>query len=179
VIELNHRVIGPESALDLFPGDHIARTFQEHGEDLKGLVLEPDPQTVFAQFPGSKVKFKDPEARDASSPAFTHPKSTLTHTVRLGYHFPEVESKCVNAVGILKESSSEEVPLRLNPSDVARSINQHLMIGSVRPDMLEEAIQQIVAGASEETDSAQLALLKVLMRRYAARYLAGVPREQI
>jgi hypothetical protein len=50
VVELDYRVVGPELVADLLAQDYLARTFQQHPEDLERLVLKSDPDARFAQF---------------------------------------------------------------------------------------------------------------------------------
>jgi len=40
VIEVDERIGGPEAPLQFLPGDDLAAVLEEHGENLKGLLLE-------------------------------------------------------------------------------------------------------------------------------------------
>ena len=50
--------IGPQSALDLFARDELARLFQEQTEQVDGLSAEPDRLPSSCEAPSPIVKFK-------------------------------------------------------------------------------------------------------------------------
>jgi hypothetical protein len=50
IFELNHRVIGPESLLNLLPSNYFAPALEQHGKNLERLLGQPDPHSVLAQF---------------------------------------------------------------------------------------------------------------------------------
>jgi hypothetical protein len=56
--ELDYGVGGPKLIADFFARDHLARTLQQHPEYLKGLILKPDPDAVFAQLGCSEIELK-------------------------------------------------------------------------------------------------------------------------
>ena len=62
MVEIDEGVGRPELLLQLLPGDHIAGTLQQHGQNLEGLLLEFDPQPVPAQLAGVQVGLKGAEA---------------------------------------------------------------------------------------------------------------------
>src|ERR1700724_772 len=62
MIEVAKGVTRPETIPQVFPGDEVSRFFQEHREDLKGLLGELETQTVFAQFAGSQIRFEHTKA---------------------------------------------------------------------------------------------------------------------
>jgi hypothetical protein len=61
VVEIHERIRGPECFLQFLPTDDLAGMFQEHGQDLKGLLLKPDSQAVLAQFACTKIQLEHPE----------------------------------------------------------------------------------------------------------------------
>lgn len=48
--------------MQIFPGDDFPGMLKEHGQDLKGLILEANLETVSAKFASAKVYFKDSKA---------------------------------------------------------------------------------------------------------------------
>jgi hypothetical protein len=58
VVELDYGVVGPELVADLLAQNYLAGAFKEHPEDLKGLVLKPDADTVFAQLSRTDIQLK-------------------------------------------------------------------------------------------------------------------------
>ena len=58
VIEVYDRV-WPELATQFFPGQQLTRPLEQHGQQLKGLLLQPDTFAAFCQFAGSDVGFKN------------------------------------------------------------------------------------------------------------------------
>ena len=42
MIEIDKRVGGPKPLMKLFPGYQLARVFEQHGQDLKGLIVKLD-----------------------------------------------------------------------------------------------------------------------------------------
>ena len=48
MLEIDDGTIGPESFMELLLCDNLAGLFQEHDQDLKGLVLQLDLQAVLA-----------------------------------------------------------------------------------------------------------------------------------
>src|SRR2546426_8955912 len=57
-VEVHKRVGRPELVLEFFPGDHLPRTFQQHGEDLESLISELDLQALLTQLPGLRVDMR-------------------------------------------------------------------------------------------------------------------------
>jgi tRNA pseudouridine-54 N-methylase len=62
VIEVHERVGGPELLLQLLARHHIARALQQRGQDLKGLLLQPNPLAIFAQISGAKIDLEQCKA---------------------------------------------------------------------------------------------------------------------
>jgi hypothetical protein len=48
VIEVNECIRRPKPSLHFFPGHHLSRPLQQHGQYLERLVLELDPKAAFA-----------------------------------------------------------------------------------------------------------------------------------
>jgi hypothetical protein len=63
VVEVYESVLRPESFPQVFPRNHFARLFEQHGENLKWLILEPDSATVLEKFSGAEIDFEWSEAR--------------------------------------------------------------------------------------------------------------------
>jgi hypothetical protein len=68
VVKVHKGALGPESLLQLLPGDHFAGALEQHGQDLQRLAAQPELYPVLAQLLGPKVKFKGPEALDMCRP---------------------------------------------------------------------------------------------------------------
>src|SRR6516162_8573945 len=49
VIEINEGIGRPQLGMQFFTGDHLAGTFDQYGQDLKGLSRKPQPHPVFTQ----------------------------------------------------------------------------------------------------------------------------------
>ncbi len=62
MVEIHKRIGGPELLAQLFAPHHLARVFQQCGEDLKRLVLELKLNPVFTEFGRPKINFEDAEA---------------------------------------------------------------------------------------------------------------------
>ena len=60
VVELHHRVVGPELLLDLFARHQFARTLHQHQQNLEGLFLKTNLLLAFTEFSGLEVAFKRP-----------------------------------------------------------------------------------------------------------------------
>src|SRR5215813_8824923 len=50
LVKVNKRVASPQLLLQLFAGDHLACTFKQRGEDLKGFILNVDQDTPMVKF---------------------------------------------------------------------------------------------------------------------------------
>src|SRR6185295_16800772 len=61
-VEVDEGIAGPEGLADLLPCHDLARTFQEEGEDLKGLLLQPDLQPFPVQLPRARIELEVAEA---------------------------------------------------------------------------------------------------------------------
>lgn len=61
VFEIDEGILRPELLPDLFAGHQFAWTFQQHGQDLEGLTVQLNLQSLLAQFSSAKVNFKDTE----------------------------------------------------------------------------------------------------------------------
>jgi len=64
VLEIDERVLGPETLLELLTGDNQAGVFQKDGEDLEGAILELKSDAGFAQLAREQVRFVGTEADD-------------------------------------------------------------------------------------------------------------------
>src|SRR5882762_7056569 len=58
MIKINKRIAQPEPIPQLLARNHIARLFQENGENLERLLGHLESQAVLANFAGSQVNFK-------------------------------------------------------------------------------------------------------------------------
>ena len=54
--------------MQLITGDHLAPTLQEHGQDLKRLLLKLDPDATLAQLACFEIGFKDSKANQGLPP---------------------------------------------------------------------------------------------------------------
>jgi hypothetical protein len=63
VLKINERV-GP-SFLQLLPGDDLAGTLQQYGQDLEWLAAQPELDPTLTKFSCAKINFKHPEANGA------------------------------------------------------------------------------------------------------------------
>jgi hypothetical protein len=72
VVEIHKCVSRPEPAVQLFPGNDFTGTFEEHGQDLEGLLLESHLNTIPAELTGTEIHFEDAEADNAVSPIAKH-----------------------------------------------------------------------------------------------------------
>src|ERR1051325_8775065 len=54
VIEVDDR-LAPNFLAQFLPGDQLCRFFQQHRQDLKRLLLQPDAQAALLQLAGSKI----------------------------------------------------------------------------------------------------------------------------
>ena len=61
VVEVDEGVGSPQSVTKLFAGDRLTRPFEQHHQNLKGLLLKSQPHAVLPQFPGSKINLEDAE----------------------------------------------------------------------------------------------------------------------
>src|SRR5258708_36227251 len=61
VIKINERVVRPELLAEFIACDHVAGTFQQHGQNLKRLILQPDSSAVLEEFSCAEIDFKRPE----------------------------------------------------------------------------------------------------------------------
>jgi hypothetical protein len=62
VIEINECVVRPELLPEFIARDHAAGMFEKHCQNLKRLVLQPDPPAVLEEFTRAEINFKRPEA---------------------------------------------------------------------------------------------------------------------
>jgi len=52
MLEIDKGVARPEPAMQLLPTDQVSRLFQQNGQDLKRLALQPDFRAVAVKLPG-------------------------------------------------------------------------------------------------------------------------------
>ena len=65
VIEVHESIGRPKSFAQLVPGNHVAGMFQQHRQDLKGLLREPDFQSVLMHFTGLQIDLESAETENA------------------------------------------------------------------------------------------------------------------
>jgi hypothetical protein len=61
VVEINESVRGPKLFLEFLTSYDIAGVLKQQGQDLEGLFLKANSQTVLTQFAGPKIKLENPE----------------------------------------------------------------------------------------------------------------------
>src|SRR5207237_1950265 len=61
VVDVDEGVCSPQSVTKLFAGNRLTRPFEQHHQNLKGLLLKSQPHAVLPQFPGSKINLEDAE----------------------------------------------------------------------------------------------------------------------
>src|SRR5215467_7679728 len=66
MLEINESVRRPEALVHLVAGDNFPGLLQQQGKNGKRLALQADAHAMLPQFPGSKVKLKDAEAKNAT-----------------------------------------------------------------------------------------------------------------
>jgi hypothetical protein len=62
MIEIHESIGRPQASPKVFPGDDFTGTLEEHGQDLKGLLLEANLETVSAKLASAKVYLKGSKA---------------------------------------------------------------------------------------------------------------------
>jgi hypothetical protein len=71
--------VSEEPLADLLPSHQVTWVFQQSGQNLKGLRLQLDLDSVLVQFAGTKVDLKDTETEDAAGSGGNHSDTpTLT-----------------------------------------------------------------------------------------------------
>jgi hypothetical protein len=65
VLELHHRIVGPEHLAQLFARYHLARLVQQHRQDAERLLMQLQLDPVFAQLGSRDVEFERAETDDA------------------------------------------------------------------------------------------------------------------
>jgi len=65
-LEINKRILVPQSRAQLFPAYHFARVFQQLEEYLAGLLLKFQFHPLLAKLRGSQIKLKYAEAIDGT-----------------------------------------------------------------------------------------------------------------
>jgi hypothetical protein len=63
LVEIDECAIGPQALSDLFPGNYFSRLLEQHGKDLKRLVLQMDSEVPFIQFTTGKVNVEKAETK--------------------------------------------------------------------------------------------------------------------
>src|SRR5262249_1596641 len=63
VFKIYERARRPQFLLNLFSGDQLAGTSNQHGENFKGLIVQFQPNTMLAQFSGGHIRYEGPEAQ--------------------------------------------------------------------------------------------------------------------
>jgi hypothetical protein len=67
VIKIDESIGRPEPAAQLFASNDFSGLFKKLGEDLEGLLLQPDFQTLTPQLAGAQVKFEYAKAASSLS----------------------------------------------------------------------------------------------------------------
>jgi len=62
VIEVHDR-LRPKSVAQFLPGHQFSRLFQQLGQQLEGLFLQPDSFAKLREFTGSKIGFENPKLK--------------------------------------------------------------------------------------------------------------------
>jgi hypothetical protein len=63
IVKVDERVVRPQLVPQFITADHVSRTLQEQGEDLKGLGLKSDLPPVLEELAGPQIDHEVPEAR--------------------------------------------------------------------------------------------------------------------
>src|SRR6266849_888652 len=69
VIEINERVVRPEHLAEFIARDHVSGMFQQHRQNLKRLILQPDSSAVLEEFSCAEINGNRPEAGRLSGPS--------------------------------------------------------------------------------------------------------------
>jgi hypothetical protein len=64
MVEIDKRARRPQSRSQFSPANDFSGTFEQDPEHLEWLILQLDPQAVFAQLSSVKVRFKCAESND-------------------------------------------------------------------------------------------------------------------
>jgi len=56
MVEIDERAVGPQPKPELFAAHQLARTLHQHGEHLKGTLLQFQSRALLAKFSGAQVK---------------------------------------------------------------------------------------------------------------------------
>src|SRR5262249_4601360 len=72
VVEIDGGVGGPQAVSKLFPGDGFARSFEQHYQNLKRLLLKSEPRALLPQLAGSKIDLEYAEPQAGGSAALVH-----------------------------------------------------------------------------------------------------------
>ena len=82
VIELDDGVVRPEPLPDVLAQHHLARVIEQHEQDLEGLVLKANADSVFAQFGRSNVQLEGSKTQK-SRPLHSDPplSAALVYTI--------------------------------------------------------------------------------------------------
>jgi hypothetical protein len=75
VFELDYSPVGPESLVKFLACDHFAGVFQQHRQDLDGLIGNPNLYSVPPQFSAPNIELKGPKSdhRSRGDAHFTLP----------------------------------------------------------------------------------------------------------
>jgi hypothetical protein len=65
VIELDYGPVRPELAVQFLPRHQLARVFEEQHQDLHGLIRNPNPYSVAAQFSSPHIQLEGTKAEGA------------------------------------------------------------------------------------------------------------------
>ena len=84
MIEIDEGVCGPKGSLQFVPGNDLSRSLQQCFENLKGLLLQSDPQPVLAQFSGPKIDLEDAKADGCGTMLHRSHAAGVYHQIDLG-----------------------------------------------------------------------------------------------
>ena len=72
MIEIDEGVGGPQPVAKLFPGHRLTGPLEQHRQNLKRLLLKPEPHAVFPQLAGSKIDLEYAETEAHGSAGLWH-----------------------------------------------------------------------------------------------------------
>jgi len=72
VIEIDEGIGRPQAVAKLVPGHGLARPFEQHGQNLKRLLLKSEPHSLLVQLTGSKIDLEHAEPQADGSAGLVH-----------------------------------------------------------------------------------------------------------
>jgi hypothetical protein len=61
MVEIHERVTGPQLLTKFISSDYLTRVFEQHGQNLKRLVLQPNSVALLAQFTRTEINLVWPK----------------------------------------------------------------------------------------------------------------------